>query len=54
MRDFVRDWQRWTRAERITALLVATFLLIGVPALMALNLYATITGHDDAGLRGPF
>ncbi len=30
MRDWVSDWKRWTRAERILALLVAA-LLVALP-----------------------
>jgi hypothetical protein len=54
MRDLLRDWQRWTRGERITVVLFATFLLIGMTAAVGANLYGTLTGHNMTGLGGPF
>lgn len=54
MRDLLRDWQRWTRGERIALVLLATLFLVGVTAVVGANLYATMTGHDTTGLGGPF
>ncbi len=36
LNDWLKDWRRWTRAERVTALVVM-FLLIGLPAALAIN-----------------
>jgi hypothetical protein len=35
--DFRRDWQRWTRAERVLAAVIAAILLIGVPTAIAMT-----------------
>jgi len=50
MRDFVRDWQRWTRIERLMAVLVAVMVLIAVPTALAINLHSTALGHDSRGV----
>jgi hypothetical protein len=31
MRDLVRDWRRWTKAERIAASTIVTVIVVGVP-----------------------
>jgi hypothetical protein len=33
MRDLVRDWRRWTKAERIAASTIVAVIVVGVPAL---------------------
>jgi hypothetical protein len=35
MRDFVADWNRWSRAERVLAILVAVFM-VALPIGLAL------------------
>jgi hypothetical protein len=37
MRDLVKDWRHWTRAERVAAVLLAATLVIGVPTAVVLN-----------------
>jgi hypothetical protein len=35
MRDFLRDWKRWSPAERIVAVLVlATIVLVQIPLVL--------------------
>lgn len=36
MQDLLRDWRRWTRGERVTAVLIA-LTLIGGPLTLALS-----------------
>ena len=36
MQDLLRDWRRWTRGERVTAVLIA-LALIGGPLTLALS-----------------
>jgi hypothetical protein len=31
MRDFVADWKKWSRAERVLAVVVTVLLLVAVP-----------------------
>jgi hypothetical protein len=33
--DYRRDWRRWSRAERIAAVTLLAFLLIGAAAVLA-------------------
>ena len=42
MQDFLRDWRRWNRAERLIAILLASILVIGIPAA------AMVQIHDGA------
>jgi hypothetical protein len=37
MSEFLKDWRRWSRAERIAALVILSISLIGIPAALALN-----------------
>jgi hypothetical protein len=37
MRDFVRDWQRWSRAERVAAVMLTSGLAVAAPALVAIS-----------------
>jgi hypothetical protein len=53
MRDFLQDWRRWTRAERVGAVLIATILLLGVPMALAINVYLTTPGQFG-GVGGTF
>jgi hypothetical protein len=36
MRDILKDWRRWSRAERAAAILIC-ILTIGTPMAMAIN-----------------
>jgi hypothetical protein len=38
MRDILKDWRRWSRAERVFAVLIASILTIGTPMAIAINL----------------
>ena len=53
MNDFLQDWQRWTRAERVMAVLITTAFLIGVPIALAIDFYLTKPGLSN-GLRDMF
>jgi hypothetical protein len=37
MQDFIRDWRRWTKAERVLAGVIVVFAVVGVPTLLAIN-----------------
>lgn len=37
MRDFIRDWQGWTRAERVLASVILALAVAGVPTLLAIE-----------------
>jgi hypothetical protein len=37
LREFGKDWRRWSRGERVAALAIVTVSLIGLPAALALN-----------------
>lgn len=37
MHDFVRDWRRWTKAERIAAAMIGSGLIVGLPAVLAFS-----------------
>lgn len=39
MRDLIRDWQKWSRAERLTVLFVAAILSGFVPAALAVTIH---------------
>lgn len=45
MRDFQRDWIRWTRAERVSAIFIVVALMIGVPTALV---NSTALGHGPA------
>lgn len=51
MRDLLKDWRRWTTAERVTAVLIATLLLIGAPTALLVNAYLTTPEHTNSGTR---
>jgi hypothetical protein len=38
MQDLVRDWRRWTRAERVAASTIVTLIIFGVPTALALGI----------------
>jgi hypothetical protein len=38
MQDILKDWRRWSRAERMMAILLASILTIGTPAAVAIIL----------------
>jgi len=50
MRDLVRDWQRWSRTERLAVLLVAAILTGFVPAALALAIHnsTAVVAHHVA------
>jgi len=37
MRDLIRDWRRWTKAERVLAGVIVVLLVVGLPALLAID-----------------
>jgi hypothetical protein len=37
MQDFIKDWRRWTKAERVLAGIIVVLLIVGVPTLLAIN-----------------
>jgi hypothetical protein len=52
MHDLLQDWQRWTRAERVMAILITT-LLIGVPMALGFHIYLA-TPSQSGGLGSLF
>jgi hypothetical protein len=50
MRDILKDWRRWSRAERLMAVLIVTFLIFGVPLALTLSITSTMPGHQAAGI----
>jgi hypothetical protein len=50
MRDIVKDWRRWSRAERLMAVLIVTFLIFGVPLALTLSITSTMPGRQAAGI----
>ena len=38
MRDFVRDWHRWSGAERVAAVVVGLVSAIAYPLMLVLNI----------------
>jgi len=40
MRDLVKDWRKWTSAERVASVVIALALLVAAPALAATHLGA--------------
>jgi hypothetical protein len=49
MRDLSRDWKRWTTAERVTAVLIATLVFLGAPTAFLVNAYLTTPEHTGSG-----
>jgi len=37
MRDFLRDWQRWTVGERLVAAALLALMLVGITSTLALG-----------------
>ena len=54
MRDIVRDWRRWSRAERVTAVLIVTILMVGVPLALGVSLASTMPARHSTGISSPF
>jgi hypothetical protein len=52
MRDILRDWRRWSAAERLIALLLIMVLTL-VPTAVALNMTAAVSSHHTAETRSP-
>ncbi len=50
MQDFVRDWRRWTPVERVTAVVIATILSVGVPIALVISVQLTVLGHGANGI----
>ena len=42
LEDYRRDWRRWSRAERIAAVTLLAFLLLGAAAALAMTNPASI------------
>jgi hypothetical protein len=49
MRDLLKDWQRWTTAERVAVVLIAMLLLIGGPTAFLVNTHLTTPEHTGSG-----
>ncbi|HYM02881.1 MAG TPA: hypothetical protein VET85_08035 [Stellaceae bacterium] len=39
MQDFIRDWRRWTLAERLAAASLVILVFLGVSAALALRVH---------------
>ena len=37
VKDILKDWRRWSKAERIVAVVLIALLIAGVPAVLALS-----------------
>jgi len=37
MRDLIRDWRRWTKAERVLASIIVALLVVGLPTLLVID-----------------
>lgn len=37
MQDLVKDWRRWSRAERVAAVVLTSGLALGAPTLVAMS-----------------
>jgi hypothetical protein len=37
MRDILKDWRRWSRAERAVAILLVSIATMGTPMSIAIN-----------------
>lgn len=46
MQDILKDWRRWSPAERVMAILIASILMIGVPMGIAINLSSTMLSQS--------
>lgn len=33
MRDMMADWKRWTNSERLVAIAIAAFIVLGAPTI---------------------
>ena len=42
LEDYRRDWRRWSRAERIAAVTLVAFLLLGAAAALAATPHALV------------
>ncbi len=51
MRDFRRDWRRWTRAERVFAIVLAVAVAVGVPVALANYGHAASAGASHSAGR---
>lgn len=40
MNDFRKDWRRWTRTERVSAIVILTLVLVFLPTLLALSAHS--------------
>jgi hypothetical protein len=38
--DFRKDWQRWTRLERVSAIVLLTLAVVFLPTLLAFNAHS--------------
>jgi hypothetical protein len=47
MRDLQKDWIKWTRAERFSALLILAVLTIGAPSLLMSKINSVAGGHNS-------
>lgn len=54
MQDLLQDWRRWSRIERIAAVLIVMILLVGVPAALAFDFKLTALAHESTGVRIAF
>ncbi len=41
MRDLVKDWRRWSKAERAAVVLIAAFVAVTTPVVLASHLHST-------------
>jgi len=54
MRDILKDWRRWSPAERLSAVVIAALMALGIPVVIAANFYLTAAGRIGPGMTGSF
>jgi|SwirhisoilCB3_FD_contig_31_5786057_length_291_multi_3_in_0_out_0_1 hypothetical protein len=37
VKDILKDWHRWSKVERVIAVLLVALIMAGVPAVLALS-----------------
>jgi hypothetical protein len=53
MRDLRKDWVRWTKAERISAVVIAAALTVGTPSLLASSVSVSLAHSANQITRSP-
>jgi hypothetical protein len=54
VQDLLQDWRRWTRIERVAAILIVMALLVALPAALVFDFRLTTPAHETTGVRIAF